>query len=65
MKLDAIKEQAGRDESLTEVTAFRLTAQEKEAFLAVCEQHRLSIGKTIRALLNEFVEQAKKESQDA
>lgn len=36
--------------------AFRLSEAQKEAFVSMCNEHNISIGRLMRALVREFME---------
>jgi len=57
MNLNKVKELATGDLANTETIAFRLSEEDKKSLLAVCSKHNLSVGRLMRALVREFMEE--------
>lgn len=45
------------DTNNSETIAFRISPKEKEALLDACYTHKLALGKVMRALVKEFLEE--------
>lgn len=55
MNIDKLQQLAKREAGISETMAFRLTPEDKEAFIQKCDQHALSVGKVLRLLVAEFI----------
>lgn len=59
MDMDRLRQYARREAGVSETMAFRLPAEDKEAFIEKCDQLDLSIGKVLRLLVADFIKGAK------
>jgi hypothetical protein len=51
-----LKQLKTSDTTNTETIAFRISPREKEALIDACYRHQLGLGKVMRMLVNEFLE---------
>ena len=59
MDLEKAKKLASGDAFHTETIAFRIDAEAKERLAAICKNNNLSIGRLMRAMVQEFNEGVK------
>jgi len=59
MDLEKAKLLASGDQNNTETITFRIDSETKARFVEVCKEHNLSIGRLMRAVVNELIEDAK------
>ena len=60
MDLDELKREAKREGEVSETMAFRLSPQDKATFIRICDKLELSVGKVLRLMVKEFIEQGRK-----
>lgn len=56
MNTDKLFENAKGEESHDATLSFRLSQEDKDALLIICDQHRLSLGKLMRGLVKELID---------
>ena len=59
MNIERVLSASGGDSHNTETIAFRLTPADKQQLLDLCQTQNLSLGRLMRALVSEFIEEAK------
>ncbi len=59
MNFEKILSESVSDSTMTENYTIKMHSEQKSMFLAVCKKHKLSPGKVMRALIDEFIEAAK------
>lgn len=58
MNLEKAKRMAGGDKDNFETITFRINGDVKAQFAEMCRQHNLSIGRLMRAFVEELLEEA-------
>lgn len=59
MNIERVLSASSGDSHNTETVAFRLTPADKHKLLELCQTRNLSLGRLMRALVAEFIEEAK------
>lgn len=57
MDVNKINQLAAGNPDRTEVIAFRLATEKKQQLLELCQRDNLSVGRLLRALVDEYIEE--------